>query len=382
MTSKVDALGPSAAFGAAAGARSNRRSEFNRQLGIQDDPQVEQPVTHLPVEDISLNPDNPRSELGDLTDLAGSLRDHGQKTAISIMGRTAYLAANPGRADALEPDTRYVVIEGNSRLAAAREAGLSTIKVMVDDEMGSDPNELLESALVANVHRKDLDPLDEARALQQLLEVHGNQEALAARLHRSQGWVSQRLGLLTLTPELQERLAQGQESASNLRAVGRKPPEEQETALAKLKAEQAAAKEARRAAKAMGASGVQPTAAAAPAEPVIAAQRTEVPSSEVGPQEASEAPAPAVVGLPGPSVAEEVVPASPEPASGVRLQPSFLSNGTVQPAQDQGDRVFGPVVPWHDGAAVADIVLRRMPAEQRQVLLSHLQADAQSMQGS
>ncbi|MFC8008735.1 ParB/RepB/Spo0J family partition protein [Streptomyces cinereoruber] len=246
-TSKAAALGPSAAFGVAAGARSNRRAEFNRSLGIEEENAAA--VTHLPVEDISLNPDNPRSELGDLTDLAGSLRDHGQKTAVSIMGRTAYLAANPERADALEPRARYVVIDGNSRLAAAREAGLKTIRVMVDDELGADSNQLLESALVANVHRKDLDPLDEARALQKLLEVHGNQEALAARLHRSQGWISQRLGLLSLTPALQERLVNGEESASNLRVVGRKPPEQQEAALERLKAEQEAAKAARRAAR-------------------------------------------------------------------------------------------------------------------------------------
>ncbi|MEU1090093.1 ParB/RepB/Spo0J family partition protein [Streptomyces sp. NPDC005576] len=199
----------------------------------------------LPVTAISLNPDNPRSELGDLSSLAASLRDHGQKTAISIMGRVAYLAGNPDRENDLEPGTKYVAIDGNSRLAAAREAGLAEIKVMVDDDLGSNPDELLESALVANVHRQDLDPLDEAHALNQLLKVHRTQEALANRLHRSQGWVSQRLSLLSLTPELQDKLKSGEEPAALLRRVGKKKPAEQNAHLEKLKRQESQNKTAR-----------------------------------------------------------------------------------------------------------------------------------------
>jgi len=153
------------------------------------------------------------------------------------MNRDAYVKANPDRAGDLEPDTMYVVIDGSSRLAAAREAGLATVKVMVSDDQGTNSEELLESALVANIHRQDLEELDEARALQRLLAIHGSQTALAKRLHRSQGWVSQRLALLNLTPELQARI--GQEPIDLLRAVGNKPPEQQEAALEELKAQRA-----------------------------------------------------------------------------------------------------------------------------------------------
>jgi ParB family chromosome partitioning protein len=193
--------------------------------------------TELPPHRISLNPDNPRSSLGDLTDLAGSLKTHGQKVAITIMNRDAYIKANPDREADLEPDTTHVVIDGSSRLAAAREAGLDAIKVMVSDDQGSNSEELLESALVANIHRQNLEELDEARALQRLLAIHGSQRALAKRLHRSQGWVSQRLALLNLTPELQARI--GVESIDLLRAVGNRPHDEQAAALAELKAERA-----------------------------------------------------------------------------------------------------------------------------------------------
>src|SRR5207253_1514735 len=92
--------------------------------------------TELPVHRISLNPDNPRSSLGDLTDLAGSLKTHGQKVAITVMNRDAYTKANPEREEDLEPDTTHVVIDGSSRLAAAREGGLVTLKVMVSDDQG------------------------------------------------------------------------------------------------------------------------------------------------------------------------------------------------------------------------------------------------------
>ncbi len=108
---------------------------------------------------------------------------------------------------------------------------------MVSDDQGSTAEEILESALVANIHRQDLEELDEARALQRLLAIHGNQTALAKRLHRSQGWVSQRLALLNLTPELQSRI--GQEPIDLLRAIGNKPVEQQQDALEELKAERA-----------------------------------------------------------------------------------------------------------------------------------------------
>lgn len=232
--SKADQLG-AGRFGGGVRPVSARRQAVAAATGVPTEGIA--PPTALPPHRISLNPDNPRSSLGDLTDLAGSLKTHGQKQAITVMNRDAYIKANPGREADLEPDTTHVVIDGSSRLAAAREAGLPTIKVMVSDDQGATPEELLESALVANIHRQDLEELDEARALQRLLAIHGSQRALAKRLHRSQGWVSQRLALLNLTPALQARI--GEEPIDLLRAVGNRPQEEQEDALQELKAERA-----------------------------------------------------------------------------------------------------------------------------------------------
>ncbi|MEU8735397.1 ParB/RepB/Spo0J family partition protein [Streptomyces tendae] len=238
--SKADQLG-AGRFGGGARPVSARRQAVAAATGVPTNGVA--PPTELPPDHISLNPDNPRSSLGDLTDLSGSLKTHGQKQAITVMNRDAYVKANPEREADLERDTTHVVIDGSSRLAAAREAGLATIKVMVSDDEGSTSEEILESALVANIHRQDLEELDEARALQRLLAIHGSQTALAKRLHRSQGWVSQRLALLHLTPELQARISH--EPIDLLRAVGNKPAGEQEAALQALK-EQRANKEADR----------------------------------------------------------------------------------------------------------------------------------------
>ncbi|CAL9653362.1 ParB/RepB/Spo0J family partition protein [Streptomyces sp. enrichment culture] len=228
--SKADQLG-AGRFGGGVRSVSARRQAVAAATGVPTEGIA--PPTELPVHRISPNPDNPRSTLGDLSDLAGSLKTHGQKQAITVMNRDAYVKANPSHEAMLEPDATHVVIDGSSRLAAAREAGLATVKVMVSDEQGATAEELLESALVANIHRQDLEELDEARALQRLLAIHGSQRALAKRLHRSQGWVSQRLALLNLTPELQARI--GEEPIDLLRAVGNKPAEEQEAALQELK---------------------------------------------------------------------------------------------------------------------------------------------------
>ncbi|GAA5707605.1 plasmid partitioning protein [Streptomyces avermitilis] len=230
--SKADQLG-AGRFGGGVRPVSARRQAVAAATGVPTE--AVSPPTELPVNRISPNPDNPRSALGDLTDLAGSLKTHGQKQAITVMNRDAYVRANPEREPDLEPDTTHVVVDGSSRLAAAREARLITVKVMVSDDQGTTSEELLESALVANIHRQDLEELDEARALQRLLAIHGSQRALAKRLHRSQGWVSQRLSLLNLTPELQALI--GQEPIDLLRAVGNKPTDQQETALQELKDE-------------------------------------------------------------------------------------------------------------------------------------------------
>ncbi|MER7496420.1 ParB/RepB/Spo0J family partition protein [Streptomyces pharetrae] len=342
--SKADKLG-AGRFGGGVRPVSARRQAVAAATGVPTDGVA--PPTELPPHRISLNPDNPRTSLGDLTDLAGSLRTHGQKQAITVMNRDAYLQANPERESDLEPDTTHVVIDGSSRLAAAREAGLATVKVMVSDDQGSTSEELLESALVANIHRQDLDELDEARALQRLLAIHGSQRALAKRLHRSQGWVSQRLALLNLTPELQQRI--GEEPIDLLRAVGNKPHAEQEAALAELKAQKARSEAQKKAHKP---THQQPAEATSDVD-AAPADAGSVDYDVINGRDTTGAQQPADV----PTVSETI----PEPRE-------------AAPPGRSADRPPAKRFPYHDGIAAAQHLIYKMPADEFNKMLELLNA--------
>jgi len=363
--SKADQLG-AGRFGGGTRPVSARRAAIGAATGVPTDGVA--PPNRLPVTRISPNPENPRTSLGDLTELADSLKEHGQKQAITVMNRDAYIKANPARASDLEPDTTHVVVDGSSRLAAARDAGLTHLNVMVDDEQGSDGDAILESALVANIHRNDLDPLDEAKALQRLLAIHGSQVKLAKRLSKSQGWVSQRLALLNLSPELQA--AVGEEPVELLRSVAKEPHDRQEAALQELKAERARKEAERR----------MPPPAPAPEVP-------DVPHALDQPEPAEEAaettptPPPAADPTPTPQSAKSSPPladASPPAVKPVvppvqsAKKDAAVTLGETVPDPRTADSVIGDVdqdqaetgaarrLPYEDGAFIAMHLIQKM----------------------
>ncbi|MEV7080926.1 ParB/RepB/Spo0J family partition protein [Streptomyces sp. NPDC093516] len=359
--SKADQLG-SGRFGGGTRPVSARRAAIGAATGVPTDGVA--PPTRLPVARISLNPDNPRTTLGDLSELSGSLKEHGQKQAITVMNRDAYVKANPARARDLEPDTTHVVVDGSSRLAAAREAGLTHLNVMVDDEQGSDSDEILESALVANIHRNDLDPLDEARALQRLLSIHGSQVKLAKRLRKSQGWVSQRLALLNLTPELQA--AVGEEPVELLRSVAKEPLERQQAALQELKAERAR-KEAER--RLSIPTSVPPQEEQKPEE-VPETETPATPVARVSPEVAEPSMPARQVDAPGPADMDSRVADNldPTPAAGKAVaEPTAPAPSAGEPVE-RGDTVPDPRaaersprrLPYHDGAFIAMHLIQKM----------------------
>lgn len=176
------------------------------------------------------NPENPRDEITEieLAELAESMETLGQIQPATVMTRGAYLAVLPHHEQALGM-AEYVVISGSRRLAAAQKAGLDTFLIHVNDTP-STREQILEYALVENIQRQDLSPLAEARALQGLCEVYGTQALAGQRLGKTQGWVSQRLRLLKLTPRVQEDLQSGVLTLSQARELARLEPEEQEQA--------------------------------------------------------------------------------------------------------------------------------------------------------
>jgi ParB family chromosome partitioning protein len=111
----------------------------------------------------------------------------------------------------------YELVAGERRLRASREAGLTAIPAIIRD---TDDDAMLRDALLENLHRADLNPLEEAAAYQQLLSDFGcTQDDLARRIGRSRPQVSNTLRLLKLPPDVQRRVAAGVLSAGHARAL-------------------------------------------------------------------------------------------------------------------------------------------------------------------
>lgn len=214
-----------------------------------------------PVSSIIFNPLNPRKTILDETidELAESLRRR-QIVPITVVSRYAFLDAHPDQAAALGK-ADFVALDGNRRLLAAQRAGLESLRVDLNDDLVATAADMVEAALVANVHREDVLPLEEAQAIEQLLVTvyDGNQAALARRLGKSAAWVGQRLALLYLTPELQEQAGSGGLPIEEARKIGAQAragkltaPEQQQRAEAAKKAakEQEVARAAARAERA------------------------------------------------------------------------------------------------------------------------------------
>ncbi|GAB3214255.1 hypothetical protein GCM10027294_53130 [Marinactinospora endophytica] len=223
--SKADQLGNSAAFAAAARPRSARRQVIAQATG---EAAPAGPVVRARLEELVGNPDNPRDTLGDVEEMAESFRARGQLQPVTVVTRADFLAVKPEHAAAVG-DARYVVIYGNRRLAAAPLAGLDTLLIHVADSPAS-AGEILSGALVENIHRKNLEPLEEAKAVAELLEIHGSQAEVGRQLGMTRAWVSQRMALLGLRPELKEALRSGRLKVKEARRLGTLPEEEQLTA--------------------------------------------------------------------------------------------------------------------------------------------------------
>ncbi len=124
----------------------------------------------------------------------------------------------------------YELIAGERRLRAARRAGLATIPAVIRD---SDDAESLREALIENIHREDLGPIELAEAFRELLEELGlNQETLAERLGVSRSHVANTIRLLQLPGDVQHMLADGRIQAGHGRALLALPSREAQNSLA------------------------------------------------------------------------------------------------------------------------------------------------------
>lgn len=163
----------------------------------------------LPVEIIVPNPRQPRQvfDEDDITELAASIKEVGLLQPIVVRR----VDDEDGRAKS------YELVMGERRLRAAKEAGLETIPAVV---RYTEDQDLLRDALLENLHRVQLNPLEEAAAYHQLLEDFDCTHAeLSKRIARSRSQISNTLRLMKLPPLVQRRLAAGVLSAGHARAL-------------------------------------------------------------------------------------------------------------------------------------------------------------------
>ena len=160
-------------------------------------------VVELPVGQITPNPHQPRQVMNqaELQELADSITEHGLIQPLVV-------TRNEGT---------YQLIAGERRWRASQLAGLTSVPVVIKE---TTPQQMLELAIVENIQRADLNPLEEAHAFSQLMEEFGlTQEAVAERVGKSRTAVANTLRLLNLPDELKTALAQGQITEGHARAL-------------------------------------------------------------------------------------------------------------------------------------------------------------------
>ncbi len=157
-----------------------------------------------PVDKLVPNENQPRQSFDEskLEDLTESVRSKGviQPLVVRALG-----------------DGRFQIVAGERRWRASKLAGLARVPVVVKDLSGT---ELLEIALIENIQREDLNPLEEAEAYRQLIEEHGlTQDGLAKRVGKRRSTVANALRLLKLPEEVQQFLLTGEVSMGHARAI-------------------------------------------------------------------------------------------------------------------------------------------------------------------
>jgi ParB family chromosome partitioning protein len=181
-------------------------------------PRGERDYLQVPIEEVFPSPGQPRKRFDDqgLDELAASIRAHGIIQPLIVRVRPE---ADGGG---------FLLIAGERRWRAAQRAGLREVRVVVQDV---DSTEAFEQALVENLQRADLNPIEEAGAYNRLVNEQGyTQEQVAARVGKERSTIANSLRLLRLPPSVREMVEDGRLSMGHARALlGLPSPAEMET---------------------------------------------------------------------------------------------------------------------------------------------------------
>lgn len=167
-------------------------------------PEESRGLRHLPIELLHSNPNNPRKQFKEeeLEDLSKSIREKGLLQPIVVRQRA---------------DGEYEIVAGERRWRASQRAGLHELPVLIRD---LSDGETLEIALIENIQRSDLNPLEEARAYGQLLEQFSyTQQQLADSVGKSRSHIANTLRLLTLPESVRSYIEDGKLTAGHARTL-------------------------------------------------------------------------------------------------------------------------------------------------------------------
>jgi ParB family chromosome partitioning protein len=173
---------------------------------IPDAPEARFGSTEVDIDRLSPNALQPRAEFDDvrLDELARSIKSNGVIQPIIVR----------------QDGDRFPIIAGERRWRAAKKAGLLKVPVVVRDVAASQPGELLELALVENIQRENLNPIDEALAYRRLTEEFGlTQEAIAGAVGKDRATVANVVRLLKLPDEVRAEVASGRLTMGHARAL-------------------------------------------------------------------------------------------------------------------------------------------------------------------
>ena len=172
--------------------------------------------TKVPIDKINPNPNQPRTHFNEtlLNELADSIRENGVLQPLLVRKK----------------DKGYEIIAGERRYQASKIAGLEELPVIVKEV---DDQKMLELALIENLQRSDLNPIEEAKGYRQLIKASGmTQEALSKAVSKSRSSITNSLRLLDLPEPAQQYLFDGRLTAGHARAILAVPYEEQRIKLA------------------------------------------------------------------------------------------------------------------------------------------------------
>ncbi len=165
-------------------------------------------ITDMPIGQLVENPDNPRKQVGDIADLAASIREQGIKQPLTV--------TPTGNMD-IDGQETYRIVIGHRRYTAAKQAGLTTVPVIIEDMTRRQEREVM---LVENCQRSDLTPLEEADAYQGILDLGASVEDAARKTGRSTKFVRDRVKIASIPASVRthdEHISQS--SVSRLLAI-------------------------------------------------------------------------------------------------------------------------------------------------------------------